>query len=354
MAINLHVKYSDKMQEMFYQNSFIKGRLNNEHSFSGVRTVKVTTALTVPMVDYTRSGTNRYGTPTDMQDVVQELTLSQDKGFSLVIDKGDNSDQSFMKSAGKMLNLQLREQAIPTMDKYCFKQLGIKAGKITGNSTALTSANVCDRISTGTAYMDEKSVPADGRILYISPAIYKLLKLSDEFMGVEKIANKALRKGEVGNYDNMTVVKVPSGTLGENINFMIVYKNAATAPIKISDTKIHKDPPGISGHLLEGRQYYDCFVFGAKCDGVYVEVNTASGKGVVLTAPTVSATTGAITGVTSGATSFYTIDGSDPRYSDTAQAGTAPTVENGTVVKAYQYKADAFTSEVTTVKVTTA
>lgn len=112
-----------------------------------------------------------------------------------------------------------------------------------------------------------------------------------------------------------------------------------------------KSPCGNNLNLLEGRQYYDCFVFGAKADGVYVEVNTAASAGTVLAAPTIAAATGAIT-PTGGATVKYTTDGSDPRYSMTAVVGTTPTVAKNDVVKAYQYKEGAYPSPVAEMTIT--
>ena len=56
---------------------------------------------TVPLNDYNRGASaNRYGEPAEVGDTVQELTMTQDKSFSGVIDKGNNMDQSINK-AGK-------------------------------------------------------------------------------------------------------------------------------------------------------------------------------------------------------------------------------------------------------------
>ena len=347
MAINLHSKYAKQIQEKFTTESLIAGKLSTAYSFSGVKTVNISTPLTVPMVDYTRSGANRYGTPTEMEDVVQEMTLTQDKSFSLTIDKGNNADQNGIKSAGRMLKLQIAERAVPTMDKYCFSKLAQKAGKVVGNATALSKSNICDRISDGTLYMDDHEVPGDGRTLFVSNTAYKFLKHSDEFLGIDELGKEALSRGMVGRYDNMDVVKVPAGRWTENVNFMIVYKNSATAPVKLNDTKLHQDPPGISGNLLEGRQYYDLFVFGAKADGVYVEVDTGSGKGTVCADPTIAISTNSATLTSSGNTIQYTLDGSDPRYSKTAQVYTAPVaMEAGQTIRAYAYKDGAYPSGV--------
>ena len=354
MGSNLHTKYAKQIAAAFVQESLIDGRLNNEYSFSGVKTVKISTPVTVPLSDYQRSGTSRYGTPVEMQDTVQEMTLSQDKSFALTIDKGNNADQNGIKAAGRMMALELRERVVPEKDRYTFAKLAQMAGNVVGNSTALAKNSVCDRISEGVRVLDDAEVPQEGRTLYVPNAVYKLLKHSDEFLGVDKLGEKALAKGLVGEYDNMKVVKVPAGRWPEYVNFMIVYKNSATAPSKISETKLHQDPPGLSGNLLEGRFYYDVFVIGAKANGVYVEVDTGASKGKVLTAPTIAAATGEITLASSdtGATIKFTTDGTDPRYSDTAVVGTSAGKGAGTVVKAYCYKDGAYPSPVAAVTLT--
>lgn len=347
MAINLHEVYAKEIQSKFTRESLLVGRLSDLYKFSGVKTVNVTTPITVPMVDYTRSGTNRYGDPVEMQDVVQEMMLTQDKSFSLTIDKGNNLDQNGVKAAGKMLSLQMAEQAIPVMDRYCFDALAHKAGKIVGNATALSKTNICERITAGTTFMDNAEVPVEDRTLFLTGDTYALLRMSDEFTKCDSLLHTSLAKGQVGTYDGMAVVKVPASRFPENVNFIIVHKSAGCAPVKLNDTKLHEDPPGISGSLLEGRQYYDLFVFGAKSDGVYVEVNTASGKGTICAAPAI-ATSGALTCETSGATIYYTTDGSDPRYSKSAKIGTMSDVTaSGTLVRAYAKKDGCFASPVT-------
>ena len=53
--------------------------------------------------------------------------------------------------------------------------------------------------------------------------------------------------------------------------FMICHPCATVAPSKLEDYKIHEDPPGISGSLVEGRIVYDAFVLENKANAIYYQ-----------------------------------------------------------------------------------
>ena len=137
MAINLASKYSDQIVEVFTRASFIKGKTAETYDLTGVKTLKVYTPITVEEVDYDRDGgLKRYGDVTEMQDVVQELTMTQDKAFTLTIDKGNNLDQNLVKNAADMLRLQLNEKSTPAADKYCIQALRHHGGQHCGKCKA--------------------------------------------------------------------------------------------------------------------------------------------------------------------------------------------------------------------------
>ena len=141
------------------------------------------------------------------------------------------------------------------------------------------------------------------------------------------------------------VVKVPSSYMPEGAYFLIYHKNSVLVPYKIRDAKIHSDPPGISGALLEGRTNFDAFVIGARADGVYAAVNAEN----VTETPkiTISGGKATVTSATDGAKILYTTDGSDPRYSDTAQTySAAVTLGAGETIKAVATSDANFTSGV--------
>lgn len=274
MGITAHVNYAKKALQAWKVGSLLPARLSQEYQFGDFKTVVISSITTEPLNDYSRTGTSRYGTPTDVEDTTQELTCTQDKAFTKVIDEGDAKDQQYLKKAARVVALIMKEQVIPMTDKYGFGVLATKAGKI-NTATKPTKADIVDRIATGTAYLDDNEVPGDGRTLFITADGYKNLRLSDQFMGIEALGKKAIAAGSVGEFDGMEVVKVPSSRFPTGVNFMIVHRRAACMPMKIKKTKIHQDPPGINGNLMEGRQYYDCFVFDKLKHGIYVDKTTA-------------------------------------------------------------------------------
>lgn len=271
MAINLAEKYAQAAMERFYKDSLTSNSFSKDMDmeFVGVKTVKVWDVNTAALGDYQRTGTSRYGTPADLEDNVTEYTMTQDKAFTYTIDKGNAKEQFNVKQAGTSLKRELREVVVPAIDKYRFDKWAAGAGT-TDTIEAPTPDTIAGLVMDGTVKMDEELVPANGRTLYITAANYKNLKLCSEFITIDRLGEKALAKGVIGEFDGMPVVKVPTSYFPANVQFMIVLKDSAISPVKLNDYKIHKDPPGISGDLVEGRIMYDAFVKSTKKKGIYV------------------------------------------------------------------------------------
>lgn len=271
MSINLHEKYSKKVQERFYQESLTQSSFSKEldMEFTGVKTVKVSSINTVEMNDYTRTGASRYGTPKDLDDTIQEFIMTKDRSFTFIIDKGDNMEQNMIKKAGAAISRQLREVVTPEIDTYRFKVWSDGAG-ITKTVSAPTKSTILTQIVDAKIEMDNKLVPQKNRTLYVGSVAYKALLTCDEYIKLDKLGSKTLVNGKVGEIMGMDVKFIPDTYLPENVVYMIIYKDAAISPVKLHEYKIHKDPPGISGHLAEGRFIYDAFVIDTKKNGIYV------------------------------------------------------------------------------------
>ena len=85
--INYASKYEKQLAQEFTQKSVVDGAVGNDYEFTGVKNIKVYTAVSQPLNDYKRTGQNRYGEPTEVQDTVQDMEVKKDRSFSLTIDK---------------------------------------------------------------------------------------------------------------------------------------------------------------------------------------------------------------------------------------------------------------------------
>ena len=267
-VINYADKYSNILDEKFKVESKSDIAVNQDYDFVGAKTVKIQSVNTVELSNYTRSGSNRYGTPNELDNAIQEMTMSQDKSFTFTIDKMNEDETNGALNAGKALNRQIRERVIPAVDAYRFGVMAKKAGHIE-KSVTLSASNVYGAIVDATAYLDDREVPMDGRILVVTSATYGLMKKSKDIVMETEVGMDMKVKGVIGSLDGMTIVKVPSNRLPEGFQFLITHRIATTAPVKLAEYKIHTDAPGISGSLVEGRVYYDAFVLDNKKDAIY-------------------------------------------------------------------------------------
>ena len=97
------------------------------------------------------------------------------------------------------------------------------------------------------------------------------MKQSKDIFLETDIAAEMRAKGVIAMLDGAQVVKVPANRLPEGFGFMIAHPVATVAPSKLEDYRVHRDPPGISGSLVEGRICYDAFVLDNKKEAIYYQ-----------------------------------------------------------------------------------
>lgn len=262
MAINVASKYSSKVVERNKKKSVTEKGLNNDYDWAGVKTVTVYSIPTSPLVDYTRTGTSRYGTPVEVQDTKQDMTLTKDRSFSLTVDAGNEGETMNTKKAGQILARQNDEVLTPELDTYRLGVWAAKAGiSTTGTATVVDKTNAYSLFLVAQEKLDEALVPEEGRLLYCTSAFINLIKLDGNFIKPSELAQNMLIKNQVGEIDGVAIIKVPSSRMPLKTPFILIHPSCSCSPMKLNDCKIHTNPPGINGVLIEGRYIFDCFVF---------------------------------------------------------------------------------------------
>jgi len=224
------------------------------------------------MNDYGRTGPDsgnwsRYGPVSALDADTQEMTLRKDRSFTFAIDRLDSDETKQQVSAASALARQLREKVIPEVDSWAYLQMCENAGLVP-TPLALTKANIYEQIVEANNALDNAEVPETNRSLVVSPDIYLLLKLNRDIILETDIGNDLRLRGVIAILDGLKIIKVPANRLPDDFGFMIAHPIATTMPVKLESYKIHEDPPGINGSLVEGRVAYDTFVLERKAKAI--------------------------------------------------------------------------------------
>lgn len=282
MAVNYASKYASVVDERFKLGSLTTGIINNNFDWIGVKTVNVFSRDLATLNDYKTSGSNRYGTPDELGNSEQEMTVTQDKSFTYTIDAASEEDTNGTMEAAATLAENIDNLVIPAMDTY---RLGVivanapTAGAVSGKSHIITKTvtkdNAFEEFLACQEVLDDDKAPQGGRIAVVTTSYLNKIKLDDNFTKWGDMAQKIMINGIVGMIDGVPAIKVPASYLPEGLDFLITNPLVAPAPVKLQEFKINYNAPGISGALVEARVRYDCFALNKKKDAIAVHKNAA-------------------------------------------------------------------------------
>ena len=277
MSVDLVAKFSPYVDEQFKAESKLNLLTNDDIDWTGAHTVRVYKVTTSAMHDYDRDGStltdgkwSRYGPVAGLDATTEELTLKKDRSFTFAIDKMDEDETGDVLNAAVALARQIKEVVIPEVDTYTYGVMCAGAGTKPA-AMVLTSANIYDSILAGNSALDDAEVSETNRVLMVTPAVYKLMKRNPDITMETDIGQEQRQLGVIGMLDGCSVIKVPANRVPEDFGFMIAHPSATVAPVKLEEYKIHIDPPGLSGNLVEGRVCYDAFVLDNKKNGIYYQ-----------------------------------------------------------------------------------
>lgn len=278
-TINLVTAFRPLVDEKFTTESKKALLTNNDYDWTGAHSIKVYKVSTSDMNDYDRAGANtaknwsRFGPVAGLDATTEEMTLKKDRSFTFAIDKLDEDETAGQLQAASALARQLREKVIPEIDTYVYGVMCNGAGNKPA-ATALTAENICGEIFKANTALDNSEVPETGRIIVVTPDIYLLMKQSKDLFLETDVAENMRLHGVIAQLDGAQIIKVPANRLPSDFGFMIAHPVATVAPTKLEDYRIHQDPPGISGDLVEGRVCYDAFVLENKAKAIYYQAVT--------------------------------------------------------------------------------
>lgn len=259
--------------------------------FMNAQTIKLPRMSLSGYKDHTRTTGFNSGT---MSNDWEPKKLSHDRDIEFWIDPMDIDETNLTLSVANIQNTFETEQAIPEKDCYRFSKLHselitYKAANI--DTSVITAANFLDAFDEKMSKMDEAGVPEEGRILYVTPSMNKIIKNADGMQRTIMITAPNSINRKVHSLDDVTIKMVPAARLktkynftdgcvadatAKQINFIIIHPTCVVCREKYAYIKLFTpgtDSRTADGYLYQNRNYGDLFLLEKKADGIAMNID---------------------------------------------------------------------------------
>ena len=276
------------------QRSFGLTQSNPQVQWLNAKTIKLPVVTLTGYKDHTRTIGFNSG---NLTNTWEAKTLAFDRDVEFFVDAMDVDETNMVASVANIQTVFEREQAIPETDAYRFSKLFAefvaKGGVV--DTTTLTTANFLSWFDGAMEGMDEAGVPEEGRLLYLTPALYKIAKNAqglDRFMNVTGMTDGTVNR-KVWDLDDVQLVKVPSARMKTAYDFTTGFA-PATGAGQINAIAVHPDSvvareryayikmfaPGTDsrtgdGYIYQNRKYGDLFVLNQRLAGIAINADKA-------------------------------------------------------------------------------
>ncbi|MBQ7348600.1 MAG: hypothetical protein IJW47_01255 [Clostridia bacterium] len=288
-SIALAQKYAPLLDEVFKKASVTTDLEAQQVQFDGVNTVKIM-KITVPSLGaYDRnSGFTNGDVTVDWED----WKLTQDRGRAFSVDAVDNEETLDM-TFGAASREFIRTKVAPQIDAYRFAKLASTDGISKATAAALATGDaVLKALTAGMTKMDEDEVPEEGRILYITPTLKRLVDELDSYKSKKvweqfaKIVTVPKNRFYTKSQYNSTSQEIEKASGAQDINFMIVVPSAQQSTAKHTKLRIFladgDEGTGANknqkkdAHEFQYRIVHDVNVFENKRAGIYLHAAPAA------------------------------------------------------------------------------
>lgn len=224
--------------------------------------------------------------------------LSHDRDIEIPIDPMDIDETNLVVEMANIQNVFEEEQAIPEKDSYRFSKLLTEATtyKSAGSvvdETTLTASNILEWFDEQMSIMDDKSVPQEGRILYLTSAMQKLLKNAEGITRTISVGAAGVIDRRVHGLDDVTLKSVPSARLktkydfttgcvpavdAKQINMILVHPSCVISRDKYAYMKLFtpgSDSRTADKYVYQNRYYTDTFLIERKACGIAINKESA-------------------------------------------------------------------------------
>lgn len=295
MAVYEYTEQFERQLQQKYEReltSYDLEQSNPQVKFINAQTIKLPNITVSGYKDHSRT-TMGFNTGTISNDW-EPKKLAHDRDVEFAIDPMDIDETNLVLEVANIQNVFETEQAIPERDSYRYSKLYSEAEKYVSNGavidkTVLTVNNILDWFDTQMEKMDDESVPSEGRILYVTPAVNKLLKNAQ---GIDRTLNVNSNNGSIDrrvySLDDVVIKKVPSSRMktkynftngcvpagdAKQINMILIHPSCQVTRNKYAYMKLFTpgtDSRTADKYVYQNRNYGDTFLIKNKACGIAI------------------------------------------------------------------------------------
>lgn len=288
-SISLFKKYIDKLDEVYKQAS-LTADLDADSTL--VQAGANANEIIIPKMSmdglgkYDRNSGYVQGDVTLTNETVQ---FNYERGRKFGVDRMDNAETAGV-AFGRLASEFTRSKAVPEGDAFTFAKIAGASGITTTTGTYANGEAWLAALVTAQTAMDNAEVPAESRILYITPDGFNAIHAVDTTKSREVLASfsKIVKVPQTRFYTKITLYDGTTGGQtaggyvkagdGKDINFLIVEKSAVIKYPRILVNKIvtPDDNQTDDKWLFFYRAYGLVDVYDNKVAGVYLSAKPGS------------------------------------------------------------------------------
>ena len=274
-ALNYAQQYSQALAQAYpYVLHFAALRSTENdarYKWTGANTIQIPSLSTTGRVDGDRDTITV--AKRNFDNAWEPKTLGNFRTWSTLVHPMDIDETNHVASIQNITKVFNEEQKFPEMDAYLVSKVYSDWGAAgrTADTDALTVDNILIKFDAWMEAMDEANVPKVGRILYLTPAVNKILKNAADLARTIMNGDENIRR-TVKSLDEVTIESVPSAlmktvydftegwTAGEGakqINMLLAHPSAVITPEKYTFAQLDPPSAGSNGKYVYFEESYD-------------------------------------------------------------------------------------------------
>jgi len=313
-ALNYATEYGRALSQKFpYVLNF--GRLystpnNGRFRWINAKTIEIPSISTTGRVNANRDSISL--AQRNFDNAWEPKTLTNERKWSTLVHPKDIDQTNMVTTIANITQVFNEEHKFPEMDAYCSSKIyndwiatkDTDTDELhTADTTILTKENILSVFDSLMLKMDNRRVPSNGRILYVTYEVLYILKEAEKIsrsMDITSGPNAIDRR--VNRLDQVEIIGVPSTLMrtaydftqdwaieegAGQINMMLIHPLAVITPVSYEFSKLDAPSAGSEGkYIYYEESFEDVFILNKKSDAIQFNITAGSGDTTTTTTTT--------------------------------------------------------------------